>query len=113
MYDMDNLERIQKQIKDLKVEQVQAALDLPSLKLGAIKYGNEMKKAKKVLDQCSKVIDSHVQSLQANYNQLQWLLNNAINVEGKSSSEQLIFSPLASGETPPANYELQLVETFK
>lgn len=113
MYDMENLERIQKQIKDLKVEQVQAALDLPSLKLGAIKYGNEMKKAKKVLDQCSKVIDSHVQSLQANYNQLQWLLNNAINVEGKSSSEQLIFSPLASGETPPANYELQLVETFK
>lgn len=111
-----NIEALQKlnvKVNELKIEQVQAALDIPSLGLGAIKYGKEIKKANKVVNQCDKVIDTHLKNLQLQLAQLDWLIKNAVNVDGKNSAENVIYSPLAPGETIPSDMELQLVETFR
>lgn len=111
--DIENLHKLNAQVNALRVEQVQAALDIPSLGLFSVKYGKEMKKAGKVVSQCDKVIDMYLKNLQSNYRQLEWLLANAIDVDGKTSGEILIFTPLAAGESAPADTELQLVETFR
>ncbi|MDE6023745.1 MAG: hypothetical protein K2G13_09625, partial [Muribaculaceae bacterium] len=111
--DIEKIQRLKKKAIEVKVEQAQAALALPSLGLGAIKYGKELKTANKILGQCDKVIDNHLKNLQKNYKQLDWLIKHAVNVDGKNSTENVIFTPLAPGETVPEGVELQLVETFK
>lgn len=111
--DIEKIQRLKKKAMEVKVEQAQAALALPSLGLGAIKYGKELKTANKILGQCDKIIDIHLKNLQKNLKQLDWLIKHAINVDGKNSTEQVIFTPLAPGETAPEGVELQLVETFK
>ncbi len=110
---IEELQKLNAKVNELKVEQVQAALDIPSLGLGAIKYGKEIKKANKVLSQCDKVIDTNLKNLKAQYAQLDWLIRNAVNVDGKNSGENVIYSPLAPGESAPSDAELQLVETFR
>lgn len=111
--DIEKLQKLNAQVNSLRVEQVQAALDVPALGLLAIRYGKEMKKAGKAVSQCDKVIDVYLKTLRSNYRQLEWLLANAINVDGKTSGEILIFTPLAPGESAPEDTELQLVETFR
>lgn len=111
--DIENLQKLNVKVNELKVEQVQAALDVPSLGLGAIKFGKELKKANKVLNQCDKVIDTYLKNLQSQYAQLDWLMKHAVNVDGKNSAENVIYSPLAPGETVPPGTDLQLVETFR
>lgn len=111
--DIEKLQKLNSQVVALRVEQAQAALDLPSLGFGAVKYGKELKKANKAVSQSDKVVDTHLKNLQTQYAKLAWLLDHAINVDGKSSNEYTIFTPLAPGETPPTDADLQLVETFK
>lgn len=111
--DIETHRQLKIQAKELKVEQVQAALEIPSLGLASIKYGKEIKKANKVVNECEKVIDAYLKNLQKQSKQLDWLINNAINVDGKNSAENVIYSPLAPGETVPNGADLQLVETFR
>ena len=42
---------------------------------------------------------------------LQMVLNSAIDIDGKQSTETTVFCPLFDQETPPTD-ELQLVENF-
>lgn len=111
--DIENLQKLNVKVNQLKVEQVQAALDVPSLGLRAIKYGKELKKANNVINQCDRVIDMYLKNLQLQYAKLDWLIKHAVNVDGKNSAENVIYSPLAPGETVPADTDLQLVETFR
>lgn len=110
--DIEKLQKLNSQVVSLRVEQAAAALDLPSLGLGAVKYGKELKKANKAVNQCNKVVDTHLKNLQTQHARLAWLLENAIVVDGKSPSDYTIFTPLAPGENAPAGTDLQLVETF-
>ncbi len=111
--DIEKLRRLDSKVNALRVESVQAALDIPSLGLGSIMYGKELKKANKIVSQCDKAIDVYLENLQSNYRLLYWLLANAVDIDGKTSNEILIFTPLAPGESVPDDAELQLVETFR
>lgn len=111
--DIDKLQKLNSRVLALRVEQAPAALDLPSLGFAAVKYGKELKKANKAVSQSDKVVDTHLKNLQTQYARLAWLLDHAIDVDGKSTTEYTIYTPLEPGETPPADTDLQLVETFK
>ena len=111
--EIEELQKLNMMVNSLRAEQVTAAVSLPSLGLGAIKYGKEFKKGKKAVDQCNKVIDTYLNKKQAHFAELTWLFDNAVDIDGKESTEYTIFTPLAPGEVPPAGAELQLVETFK
>lgn len=111
--EIEKLARTKKIVNEAKLEQLKAAADIPKLGLGAIAYTKELGKAKKVINQCEKVLNTHIKNLENNYKQLDWLIRHAINVDGKTSNNIVIFTPLAPGETAPEGVDLQLVETFK
>ena len=64
-----------------------------------------------MLKECKELVDRmHAEKL-AQAQLLESALNNALDIDGKQSTERTIFCPLASGETPPTD-ELQLVKHF-
>lgn len=110
--DIETLQKLNSLVNTLRVQQPTVALSLPKLGLASIKYGKEFGKCKKVVDQCNKVVDTYLKNKQENFAAIKWLLDNAVDIDGKQSTEYTIFTPLAPGEEPPADADLQLVETF-
>ena len=86
---------------------------MPSLGLGAVKYGKELKATKTLVNQCKDVIDTYLDYKLAHFAALDWLLANAVDIDGKQSTRYTVFTPLAPDETVPDGADLQLVETFK
>ena len=110
--EIENLQRLNSLVNTIRIHQATVSVSLPKLGLTAIKYGKELGKSKKIVDQCNKVIDTYLKSKQIHFAAIKWLLDNASIVEGKKSTERTIFTPLAPGEVPPADADIQLVETF-
>lgn len=113
LYEVEKLAQLKSDLASLRLQQASAALDLPSLGLGAVKYGKELKATKALLNQCKDIIDTYLEYAQAQSAALEWLIGNAVDIDGKQSTRYTIFTPLASGETAPEGVDLQLVETFK
>lgn len=111
--EIKKLSELNSLVTSLRIQQASVALSLPQLGLLAIRYGKELGKSKKVVDQCNKVTDTYLKSKQGHYAAIKWLLDNAVDIDGKQSTVYTIFTPLAPGETPPPGADLQLVETFK
>lgn len=110
--EIENLQKLNSLVNTLRIQQASVALSLPSLGLASIKYGKELGKSKKIVEQCDKVVDTYLKSKQKHFAAIKWLLDNASAIDGKQSTEFTVFTPLASGEQPPSDAALQLVETF-
>lgn len=110
--EIENLQKLNSMVNTLRVQQASVALSLPSLGIASIKYGKELSKSKKIIDQCNKVVDTYLKNKQTHLATIKWLLENASAIDGKQSTEFTVFTPLAPGEEAPTGADLQLVETF-
>lgn len=111
--EIETLQKLRSQAEALHVQHARAILDLPSLGLNAIRYGKELKKCKNTADQCNDVIDTYLKNKQEHLASIIWLLEHSIDIDGSRSTEYTVFTPLAPGESPGSDTDLQLVETFK
>lgn len=100
-YDFDELESMREDVADLLVQLPAANVGLVELGLGAISFGKVMKKANKMLLELRKVINDMYRCARENEAYLVTLLNSAVDIDGRVSTERTIFAPLLPGETPP------------
>lgn len=110
-YNLEKLHKLKYDLDELTLMQASAALDIPSLGLGAVAYGKIFKFATKTLEECKKIIKPIMNNQSINAAFLQSVLDTAIDIDGKQSTERTIFCPLFKGEKAPAGY-LQTVEQF-
>ena len=78
-----------------------ANLGLVELGLGAISYGKIVKATNKMLPKLKKIIDDMYRCTRQNEAYLITVLNSAIDIDGRTSTEYTIFAPLLPGEVPP------------
>ena len=100
-YDFDELESMREDVADLLAQLPAANVGLVELGLGAISFGKVMKKANKMLLELRKVINDMYRCARENEAYLVTLLNSAVDIDGRVSTERTIFAPLLPGETPP------------
>ncbi len=101
-YDFDDIESMRENVTELIIQLPTANLGLVELGLGAISFGKVMKTANKLLLELKKVIDDMYRCTRENEAYLVTLLNSAVDIDGRVSTERTIFAPLLPGETPPA-----------
>jgi hypothetical protein len=100
-YDLDALKSMKEDVADLFVQLPAANIGLVELGLGAISFGKVMKETNKLLLELKKIIDDMYRCARLNEAYLITLLNSAIDIDGRKSTERTIFAPLQPGETPP------------
>ena len=100
---------LRQRITELGFQQVGAAVDLVGL--AGITHGGAYSQAVKVLKECSEAAGQLYQQKMAETEFLRSLFVNALDIDGKRSTEKTIFNPLSQGETPPTDL-LQLVRYF-
>ncbi|MFI3265694.1 MAG: NPCBM/NEW2 domain-containing protein [Rikenellaceae bacterium] len=109
--ELESLQELKSTLTNLSISQANAMLGLPELGFKAISYGKIVRAANRVVSECSKLVGLMIDEKNAETAFLSRLLNNAIDIDGKQSSDKTIFSPLSGGEVPPSDM-LQLVENF-
>ena len=110
-YDFDALKSMKEDVTDLMLQLPSANVGLVELGLGAIAYGKIIKATNKMLPKLKKVIDEMYRCTRENEAYLVTLLNSAVDIDGRVSTERTIFAPLLPGETPPAG-ETAMVRNF-
>ena len=110
-YDFDALKSMKEDVTDLMLQLPSANVGLVELGLGAIAYGKIIKATNKMLPKLKKVIDEMYRCTRENEAYLVTLLNSAVDVDGRVSTERTIFAPLLPGENPPAG-ETAMVRNF-
>ena len=100
-YDLDALKSLKEDVTDLLIQLPTANLGLVELGLGAISFRKVMKVTNKILLELRKVIDDMYRCARENEAFLVTLLNSAIDIDGRVSTERTIFAPLLPGEMPP------------
>ena len=100
-YDFDEFESMKEDVADLLVQLPAANVGLVELGLGAISFGKVMKTANKMLLELRKVINDMYRCARENEAYLVTLLNSAVDIDGRVSTERTVFAPLFPGETPP------------
>ena len=101
-YDFDALESMRENVADLLVQLPAANVGLVELGLRAISFGKVMKTADKLIIELRKVINDMYRCARENEAFLVNLLNSAIDIDGRVSTERTIFAPLLPGEIPPS-----------
>ena len=101
-YDFDALKSMKEDVTDLMLQLPSANVGLVELGLGAIAYGKIIKATNKMLPKLKKVIDEMYRCTRENEAYLVTLLNSAVDIDGRVSTERTIFAPLLPGENPPA-----------
>ena len=101
-YDFDALESMREDVADLLVQLPAANVGLVELGLRAISFGKVMKTADKLIIELRKVINDMYRCARENEAFLVTLLNSAIDIDGRVSTERTIFAPLLPGEIPPS-----------
>ena len=100
-YDLDAIKSMKENVTDLLIQMPSANVGLVELGLGAISYGKIIKATNKMLPTLKKIIDEMYQCTRQNEAYLATLLNTAIDIDGRISTETTIFAPLLPGEMPP------------
>ena len=100
-YDFDDLKSMKENAAELLIQMPAANVGLLELGLGAISYGKIVKATNKTLPKLKKIIDDMYRCARENEAYLVTLLNSAIDIDGRASTERTIFAPLLPGETPP------------
>ena len=101
-YDLDALQSMKENVTELLLQLPAANVALVELGFGAISFGKIMKVTNKILLELRKVIDDMYRCARQNEAYLVTLLNSAIDIDGRVSTERTIFAPLLPGETPPS-----------
>ena len=78
-----------------------ANLSLVELGFRAISFGKVMKETNKILLELRKVINDMYRCARENEAYLVTLLNSAVDIDGRVTTERTVFAPLLPGETPP------------
>ena len=110
-YDFDALKSMKENAAELLIQLPAANVGLVELGLRAISYGKIVKATNKMLPKLKKIIDDMYRCARENEAFLVTLLNSAIDIDGRVSTERTIFAPLLPGETPPAG-ETAMVRNF-
>ena len=100
-YDFDKLESMREDVADLLLQLPAANVGLVELGFGAISFGKVMKTANKMLLELRKVINDMYRCARENESYLITLLNSAVDIDGRVTTERTVFAPLLPGETPP------------
>ena len=100
-YDLDALKTMKEDVADLLIQLPAANLKLVELGFGAVSFGKVMKTTNKLLLELKKVVDDMYNCARQNEAFLKDLVNSAIDIDGRTSTERTIFAPLLPGETPP------------
>ena len=100
-YDFDELESMREDVADLLLQLPAANVGLVELGFGAISFGKVMKTANKMLLELRKVINDMYRCARENEAYLITLLNSAVDIDGRVTTERTVFAPLQPGETPP------------
>lgn len=111
MSDLKKLQELQKNIDELTVMTASAAVDIPFLGFGAIKYGKIYKAGTKVLGELRPLLKKMIEDQSINAWFLQTVLDTAVDIDGKKSTERTVICPLFKGESAPSS-SLQSVEAF-
>ncbi len=108
---LETLSKIKSDLVELPMMQASASLALPGLGFGAFSYGKIVKEGGKVFKECNDLVNEMYEEKLAETRFLESILNGAIDIDGKQSTEKTILCPLFKDEVPPT-YELQLVKNF-
>ena len=100
-YDFDALKSMRENVAELLIQLPTANLGLVELGLGAFSFGKIMKATNKILLEMRKAIEDMYRCTRQNEAYLITLLNSAIDIDGRTSTENTIFAPLLPGEVPP------------
>ncbi len=108
----EDIRKLQQDIIDLNIAKANASLGLVNLGLGAIEYSKVVKAAGQVVKRCSEVLKVMAVQKAAELEYLTKVLDNAIDIDSKKSTEKTIFCPLFAGDKAPDASELMLVDIF-
>ena len=100
-YDFDALKSMRENVAELLIQLPTANLGLVELGLGAFSFGKIMKATNKILLEMRKAVEDMYRCTRQNEAYLITLLNSAIDIDGRTSTEYTIFAPLLPGEVPP------------
>ena len=100
-YDFDELESMREDVAELLAQMPTANVSLLELGFRAPSFGKVMKETNKLLLQLRKVINDMYRCARENEAYLITLLNSAIDIDGRLTTERTVFAPLLPGETPP------------
>ncbi len=106
------LKKLRHKIADINIMKANASLGLVNLGFGAIEYGKHIKAAGQVVKECSEVLKLMEEQKAAEMDILADILNNAIDIDSKKSTEKTIFCPLSKGEVVPEDAGLMAVDIF-
>lgn len=110
-YQMDQLQKLQKRLYDLKVDIANATLSVTELGIDAVKGGKEIKKATKVINECTNKVNLMIKDKKAEMAFLESVLRSSSTIDGVQSTENTALCPIFKGEQAPAG-NLQLVKEF-
>lgn len=91
--------------------QAGAAVGLPGLGFRALSYGKLVKQGNAVLKECRQLADRMYEEKLSEARFLELVINGAIDIDGKQSTEKTVLCPLFSGEEVPTG-GLQQVKHF-
>jgi hypothetical protein len=100
-YYFDDLESMKENVTELLIQLPTANIALVELGLRAISFGKVMKATNKILLEMKKAIDDMYRCTRENEAFLITLLNSAVDIDGRVTTERTVFAPLLPGETVP------------
>lgn len=112
LYLLEKLTELKKKLNALPAAYAQAMTSLPELGADAATYGKALSRGNKVMKECKKLTEQMYQEKLAETQFLKTILDTAIDIDGKQSTEKTVLCPLFKGETPPSTL-LQLVKHFE
>lgn len=101
MYIIDNLREMKETCVELTIMQVNAATSLVEMGFAAVAYGKHLKEANKLFKHLKVVIDDMYKYAIENEAVLHDVITHAIDIDGRTSTERTIFTPLIKGEKVP------------
>ncbi len=109
---IENLKELRSQALETKIALASASLGLPELGFNAIHYGKLLKKGSSVLKECGAILEVLYNEKMDETQFFKTVLDSAIDIDGKTSTEDVVLCPLFPGEEAPHYEKLQLVRNF-
>ncbi len=109
--ELDEIRRLRASLVDINMDKANAALGLPALGLGSIAYGKVFKAANTILKHCTETLKIMEQQKAAEVDFLKRVLDNAVDIDSKMSTEKTVFCPVFGDEAVPEGDKM-MVDVF-
>ena len=110
-HEIEALQKLKEGLINLKTKRISATIGLADVPFMAIKLNKLFKYSTSVIRELTSLINEMYKLKIEESNYLKSILNSAIDIDGKISSEKTIYCPLNKGEVPNSDY-LQKVRNF-